>query len=95
VGRILISYVVPFLTPLALYAMWIWYRTRYAAKHGGEAPRLEKGPWPLMLFLGALLTLAVLAATALMSGGATDTHYVPPHVEGGKIGPGHLEPRNP
>lgn len=94
-ARILIAYVVPFLTPLAVYAAWVLYRSGYVARHGGEAPRFEKGPWPLLLFLGAILTLAALATTAMLGGGSTDSHYMPPHLQDGKMVPGHLEPRTP
>ncbi len=94
-GRILFTYAVPFLLPIAVYLVWVWYRSGYVARHGGEAPRLEQGPWPLLLFLGAALALAVLAATALVRGGSADSHYVPPHVENGQVVPGHLEPRKP
>ncbi|MBL8642998.1 MAG: hypothetical protein JNK21_03615 [Rhodospirillaceae bacterium] len=87
--RILVTYLVPFLLPLAGYALWIWYRTRYAEKHGGEAPKFEKGPWPLMLFLGALLSLSVLGVSALMTGSAPGDVYVPARVENGKLVPGH------
>jgi hypothetical protein len=89
--RIVISYVVPFLLPLAGYAAWIWYRTRYAERHGGEAPKFEQGPWPLMLFLGAVLTLTMLAVTALQQGAAPGGVYVPPHVENGQVVPGRFE----
>ena len=94
-SRILITYIVPFLLPAAVYAAWVWYRTGYAARHGGAAPRLEQGPWPLLLFLGALLAFAFLAATALMRGGPPDSTYVPPHLENGQMVPGHLEPHKP
>jgi hypothetical protein len=94
-GRIIVTYIVPFLLPAVVYAIWVWYRTGYVARHGGEAPRLEKGPWPLLLFLGAVLAFAVLAVTALTRGGSPDDLYVPPHLEDGKMVPGHLEPRKP
>lgn len=89
--RILVEYLVPFLLPLAGYSLWIWYRARYAEKHGGDAPEFEKGPWPLMLFLGAVLTLAVLGVSALTSGGSPGDVYTPPHVENGKVVPGRTE----
>ncbi|MDX2145119.1 MAG: DUF6111 family protein [Rhodospirillaceae bacterium] len=89
--RILFTYVIPFLMPLAGYALWIWYRTWYAGKHGGEAPKFEQGPWPLMLFLGAVLALAMLGVTALQQGGSPDATYVPPRVENGKVVPGRME----
>ena len=94
-SRILITYIIPFLLPAAVYAAWVWYRTGYVAERGGEAPRLERGPWPLLLFLGAVSALVVLSATALIRGGSPDDTYVPPHLENGKLIPGHLEPKKP
>lgn len=92
-ARILFTYVVPFLMPMAVYAAWIWYRTRYAEKHGGEAPRFEKGPWPLLLFAGAILSLSILGISASLQGNdPSEGVYVPPHVEGGKVVPGHIQP---
>ena len=87
-------YIVPFLLPATRYAAWVWYRARYVAAHGGEAPRIEKGPWPLLLFAGAILALIVLGTSAILQGDAPgDGVYVPPHVENGRVIPGHLEPR--
>ncbi len=94
-SRIIFTYVAPFFLPITVYALWVWYRTVYAARHGGEAPRFEKGPWPLLLFLGAVLALIVLGVSAVVSGGSPDSTYVPPHVENGKVVPGHLEPKKP
>ncbi len=91
--RIFISYIVPFLLPMAGYAAWIWYRGVHAERHGGEAPSFEQGPWPLMLFLGALLTLGILAFGALTTGGEPGDIYVPPHPENGKMVPGQTKPR--
>lgn len=93
--RIVFAYIVPFLLPTIVYAAWLWYRARYVETHEGNAPGLEKGPWPLTLFLGAVLVLIILGATAIMSGGSTDGRYVPPHLEDGEMIPGHLEPRKP
>jgi hypothetical protein len=93
-ARILLTYVVPFLMPMAVYAAWVWYRGIYAAQHGGEAPRIERGPWPLLLFLGAVCAFGVLGATALIRGGPADQRYVPPQVVDGEVVPGHLVPKN-
>jgi hypothetical protein len=90
--RIVLTYIVPFLLPITGYALWIWYRTRHAEQHGGEAPKFEQGPWPLMLFLGALLSLAVLGAGAMMRGGNPGDTYTPARVENGKIVPGTMKP---
>jgi hypothetical protein len=91
--RVFLTYLVPFLLPLTGYAAWIWYRARHAEKHGGDAPRFEQGPWPLMLFLGAVLSLAVLGVGALTSGGKPGEVYEPAHLENGKIVPGQIRPR--
>jgi hypothetical protein len=92
-SRFLFTYILPFLSPATVYALWVWYRTRYAAQHGGEAPKLEQGPWPLLLFMGAVLAFGVLGVTAMTSGGDPNATYVPPRLEGGKLIPGHLEPK--
>jgi hypothetical protein len=90
-ARIVFTYVVPFLLPMAIYASWVWYRSAYAARHGGDAPRLEQGPWPLLLFAGAVSALIVLAASAWLRGSGAGGVYVPAHVEDGKVIPGHFD----
>ena len=95
VARIILTYIVPFLTPMAVYVAWTWYRARYIASHGGEAPRLERGPWPLLVFLGAVSAFVVLGVTAVLRGGPADQRYVPPHVVDGEVVPGHMEPKTP
>jgi hypothetical protein len=90
--RILFAYLVPFLLPIAIYAVWVWYRTGYAARHGGEAPKFERGPWPLLLFAGALLTFAVMGVIALNQGEPAGATYEPARIENGRIVPGQLGP---
>jgi hypothetical protein len=93
-GRIIFTYIIPFLMPAATYALWVWYRTRYAEKHGGEVPQLEKGPWPLLLFAGAVLALIVMGISAVLQGDDPASGvYVPPHVQDGKVIPGHMAPK--
>lgn len=88
--RLVLEYLIPFLLPLAAYAMWIWYRNAYAEHHDGAPPRFEEGPWPLMLFIGAVLMFASMAFTALTTGGDAGATYIPPHMEDGKIVPGRM-----
>ena len=94
-ARIVLTYLVPFLTPLAIYAAWSWFRAGYAARHGGEGPGIERGPWPLLVFLGAVSAFAVLGVTAFMRGGSADERYVPPQVVNGEVVPGHMVPKTP
>ena len=91
--RIFITYVVPFLLPLAVYLAWARYRARYVEDHAGQVPLLERGPWALLLFLGAILALLSLGATTLLHESGPDTVYTPPHLKDGEIVPGHAEPR--
>jgi hypothetical protein len=93
--RILLRTLVPFLLPIAVYAAWVWYRTRYVAEHHGEPPRFERGPWPQLLFLGALLALASFAATALLKGGDAGSEYTPSYLDHGQVVPGRIAPRAP
>lgn len=92
-ARIVLTYLIPFLMPMAVYLAWTWYRERYVATHSGESPRIERGPWPLLVFLGAVSAVVVLGATAFMRGGPADQRYVPPHVVDGEVVPGHMEPK--
>ena len=89
--RVLFTYIVPLLLPSAIYFAWGWYRSRYVAEHGGEAPKLERGPYALLFFLGALLTLATFGATAIMQGADPNSVYTPAHVENGKVVPGRMD----
>ncbi len=93
--RIVFTYLVPFLLPIAIYAGWVWYRTGYVARHGGEAPKFEQGPWPLLLFVGAVLAFAVMGTVAMMQGETAGSAYRPAHIEDGRIVPGQLGPSEP
>jgi hypothetical protein len=89
--RIVFTYIIPFLLPSAVYFVWGWYRTRYVAEHAGQAPGLERGPWAMLIFLGAVLTFASLAATALLQGSEAGSVYTPSHLENGQVVPGRMD----
>ena len=89
--RIFLIYVLPFLLPLIAYLIWAWYRSSYVKTHGGEPPQIDKGPWPFLLFLGAILAFATMATTAMMRGADPDATYTPPRFEDGQVIPGQLE----
>jgi purine-cytosine permease-like protein len=92
-ARIVLTYIVPFLLPTLIYLGWAYYRTAYAARHGGEAPRLEKGPWALLIFLGALCAVASVVGYGLTQGADANSTYTPPRYEDGRVIPGRMEPR--
>ena len=80
--RILLTYIAPLILPAVLYFLWL----RMA---GGEQDR--KVPWSWLVIAGVILVAIVLVGLALLDG-TRDGVYVPPHMENGKIVPGHVEP---
>ena len=48
-SRIVFTYIIPFLRPAAIYAAWVWYRTRYADRHGGEVYVYRRAGLPCYL----------------------------------------------
>lgn len=70
-----------FLLPFALYALWL-------RLHPGEEPGLR------LLLAGAVGVLLVIASLLWfgLSRSLERGAYVPPHVENGRLVPGHAEP---
>ncbi len=89
--RILLSYVVPLLLPAALYILYVVVARRVQAGRGETAERLRRVPWLWLLAAGVALMGLSLVIFSLTSGGDSHRPYVPPHVEDGRIVPGHLE----
>jgi len=89
--RIIITYLIPFLLPLVAYLSWAWYRAAHAKKYGGEAPQIEKGPWPWLVLVGAVSVLVLMGISALLRGADPGTTYFPPRYENGRVVPGSLE----
>ena len=86
--RIFLMYLIPFLLPLAAYMLFAWYRYKFVASHEGEAPAIEKGPWPYLLLAGALLTVGVAGTMALLGGADPGSTYTPARIEDGRVVPG-------
>jgi ABC-type uncharacterized transport system YnjBCD permease subunit len=84
--RVFFAYVVPLLLPTVLYLLWL----RFAAVDGHE----REVPWLWLGAAGVALAAVVLVGLALSSG-SKDGVYVPPHVENGRVVPGHTIPANP
>jgi hypothetical protein len=93
--RILLQIVLPLALPFLAYALWLSVERRRAEKLGrGEIPGWSEAP---VVWLGASgLALAAIAAAGfllLQGGDKADGVYVPPHLENGRIVPGHMEPQ--
>ncbi|MSO74191.1 MAG: hypothetical protein EXQ99_03430 [Alphaproteobacteria bacterium] len=89
--RILLTYIVPLLLPAALYIVYVVVARRIEAGQSETAARLRRMPWLWLLAAGVVLMGISLAIYSLSTGGDSHRAYVPPHVEDGKVVPGHLE----
>ena len=78
-----------FLTPFALYALFLW-----GTKRGSV---LDLASWPLthVLYLLAAAVLLVIAgffALAHRTGAPPGSTYIPAHIEDGRLVPGETKP---
>jgi hypothetical protein len=87
--RELLTLVVPLLLPTALYLVWLrtarWSETADAVWWRGM-------PWLWLAAGGVALAALVLFVVTVHFGVSTPGTYVPPHVENGRIVPGHIVP---
>lgn len=74
-----------FLLPFALYGVY-W---RLSGGKGGESRR---HPWTTLFIVGLVLVIASFFLWAYEDGEPREGTYVPPHVQDGRIVPGHVEP---
>ncbi len=80
----------PVVIPLVVYWLWLETARRKARKTGAPVPLFRDGPWYWIIF--STLSIAVLCFLFLASGlHENKGNYVPPHMEGGKLLPGHVE----
>lgn len=86
--RFILTIVLPLLLPTALYLLWATSAGR-AELAGAAAWRSL--PWAWLIVAGVALAVAVLF-TLVETSGRRDGTYVPPHLVGGRIVPGHVVP---
>ncbi|HWL03576.1 MAG TPA: DUF6111 family protein [Xanthobacteraceae bacterium] len=79
-----------FLTPFAIYALFLWATRRNV---------LEPASWPLnrLIWLTGLALVLMLGSFLLLahSGAPPGYEYVPARMEDGRLVPGHLVPGKP
>ena len=91
--RVFLTIVLPLLLPTALYLLWI---STFGTEDGGRnAVRWTTVPWIWLAGAGALLLAIVLFVLTVHFGAPQEGVYIPPRWEGGRIIPGHVEPRMP
>jgi len=92
--RILLEYVLPIILPTAVYFAWLATERRRVARVGaGKAPHWRDAPWLWLAAIGLVFAVLIAVASALFGGSDIAGRYVPPRFEGGRIVPGHVEPK--
>ena len=86
--RPVLTELVLFVVPFALYALFLW-----AAKRGGV---LDPANWPLshvawLLIAALLLVIGSFVVLAQWGGAPPHSTYVPAHIEDGKFVPGQTK----
>ena len=87
--RPVLTELVLFLTPFALYALFLW-----ATKRGSV---LDLANWPLLhvlylLIAAFLLVIVGFFVLAQWGGAPPGSTYIPAHIEDGKLVPGKINP---
>jgi hypothetical protein len=91
--RELLTLVLPFVLPTVLYLVWL--RAVRWSEAAGDAVAWHKLPWVWLAAIGVALTALVLFVVTVHFGTAVPGVYVAPHVEDGRIVPGHIVPAKP
>ncbi len=79
--------ILPFLLPLALLLLWIWW---YKRKHGVLA-NIREAPWYGLALLGLISFVVLVLFIRLQSQGDPEGNYYPATLNGGEIKPGRIE----
>lgn len=88
--RVLLTIVVPLLSPTALYLAWVLLVRPAAAESG--VVRWTTMPWIWLALAGAVLVATVLVLVTVHYGTSQPGTYVPPRYENGRVIPGHIDP---
>jgi hypothetical protein len=89
--RVVVEIVLPLLLPTALYLLWVIALRR---AQSGAAVRPVRPPW-VWLGCAGLMLLALVLVFFAYPGDQRDGVYVAPHLEGGRVVPGHFEKPRP
>ena len=86
--RVVVTVVLPLVLPSALYLTWAM-----AARRVPATPDAWRAlPWPYLAGVGVVLAVGVLALVHIGFGTPNAGRYIPAHMEGGELVPGHFEP---
>ena len=85
--RVLVEALLPFLLPFAAYFGFAYFANRAAA----QGIRWQDAPWLWLAIAGVGFVIVFFIVTGLITGSDPAGKYVPPHMEDGRIVPGHVE----
>lgn len=90
--RKLITVVLPFLVPFAVYGIYWWAakRRQLAAAAGKPPSALESFPWTWLVTAGAGLAVLTVSLTVIFDRNDPSAEYHSPRLENGKIIPGRV-----
>ena len=85
-GRVFLTIIVPLLLPTALFIV---------ARAVAGRPINFSAAWIWLAVAGVALAALVLVAVSVDFGEPPNGRYVPPHVSGDRVVPGHIDPVDP
>ena len=85
----LLTKVLPFLFPLALLLLWIWW---YKRKYGVLA-NIKEAPWYGLVLLGVISLVILLVFIRIQSQEDPEGSYYPATLDDGEVNPGRIEVR--
>ena len=91
-ARILLTYLIPFLLPVAVWFAWHKFFAKPPAPGEVTGAYPHQAPWHWLGLAGLLLMAATLGTLAMFSGGRPGEVYHPPEIIDGKIVPGRHVP---
>lgn len=84
--RVALTILLPLLAPTAIYFLWLYTLGRAAERNT---------PWTWLIIGGLVAAAIALVGIGVDTGGDQAGHYVPPHVEDGRVVPGQIAPPGP
>jgi hypothetical protein len=91
-ARIVLSYILPLILPMALYLGWMWVLRHRSKARGDEVPEVKSSSIFWSFIAGVILMFVGLSILAV-SGGAPpgEGNYQSPRFENGKVVPPKLD----
>lgn len=95
--RMILTMVLPLLAPTIVFYIILRLRAKWRKEDEGATvvPAYHKWPWIRLIAAGAVLLILTFLFTGMPNGEGYEGKYIPPHMENGKLIPGHFEKETP